>query len=155
MFLSDCLCSSTKMKENSSDFNQIPKIIPDVFKSNCVCHLMTRHCRLLQRTTQCVHPAPQQWCGSCRRPLAPHCWYPSPEWARSDSGCHCDLRQVETQENRDCCKYRKIAETKQKILRNKVRTKSAKVPFSPRIKLSIVSHSSTVSVASGHTNNNL
>lgn len=34
-------------------------------------------------------------------------------------------------------------------------TKSAKVAFSPGIKLSIISHSSTVSVASRHTNNDL
>lgn len=34
-------------------------------------------------------------------------------------------------------------------------TKSAKISFSPGIKLSIISHSSTVSVASRCTNNNL
>lgn len=37
----------------------------------------------------------------------------------------------------------------------KVPTKSAKVAFSPGIKLSILSYSSTVSVASRRTNNNL
>lgn len=40
-------------------------------------------------------------------------------------------------------------------LRNKVCTKSAKVAFSPGIKLSIISDSSAVSVASRHANNNL
>lgn len=42
-----------------------------------------------------------------------------------------------------------------KYVTTKVPTKSAKVSFSPGIKLSIISHSSTVSVASGRTNNNL
>lgn len=48
-----------------------------------------------------------------------------------------------------------VAETRSSNLKNKLCTKSAKVPFAPCIKLSIISHSSTVSVASRHTNNNL
>lgn len=42
-----------------------------------------------------------------------------------------------------------------KYVTTKVPTKSAKVSFSPGIKLSIISHSSTVSVASRRTDNNL
>lgn len=95
------------------------------FTQNCimglnqtVCHLSTYHCPLHQRTTQCVHPAPQQWCGSCHRPPARHHWCPSLAWARSDSDCHCDLLRGETQDNRGCCWHTKrrgineIVETK-------------------------------------------
>lgn len=42
-----------------------------------------------------------------------------------------------------------------KYVTTKMCTKSAKISFSPGIKLSIISHSSTVSVASRRTNNNL
>ncbi len=48
-----------------------------------------------------------------------------------------------------------VETNKHKQLENKLLTKSAKVAFSPGVKLSIISHSSTVSVASRHTNNNL
>lgn len=59
----------------------------------------------------------------------------------------------ETHDNRGCHRNARLERMRQMC--TTVCTESAKVAFSPGIELSIISHSSAVSVASRHTNNNL
>lgn len=124
-----------------------------------LCHLSTYHCLLLQRTKQCGHPVPPQLCVSCHRPPDLHHWCPSPVWAYFDSDCHCDLPRekhiMSLTFQKTAYTLKLLRQMRTSNFRNNVCTKSSEVSFPPCIKLSIIGYSSTVSVASRHTNNNL